>query len=62
MIAGQAMVLNTVRGTALEGSIDLLGITSPASIHGTMLCNLLLYCLLFIAAFLAVRHLHKEKR
>lgn len=56
------MVLNTVRGTALEGTIDVLGVTSPDSIHGTMLCNLLLYCLLFVAAFLAVWHLHKEKR
>jgi hypothetical protein len=55
-------MLNTVRGTALDHGLTLLGLTTPGTIHETVLFSLMQYAVLFVAAFLAVQHLHKEKR
>jgi hypothetical protein len=58
----QPLAMNALRGTSIESVIDTLAINTPPSISANLLCGLLIYVSLTLGAYLALRHLHKEKR
>lgn len=54
--------MNALRGTQIESVIETIAINTPPSISGNLLCALGIYGFLTVGAYLALRHLHKEKR
>ncbi|TFJ85277.1 hypothetical protein NSK_003700 [Nannochloropsis salina CCMP1776] len=58
----QPLSMNVLRGTNVEFVIDYLPLNTPGTILENFGCALAIYLGLTIAAYLALRHLHKERR
>lgn len=54
--------MNALRGTQIESVIDTIAINTPPSIAANLLCGVGIYAALTLGGYLALRHLHKEKR
>ena len=58
----QPLAMNALRGTSIESVIETIAINTPPSISANLLCGLGIFSALTLGGYLALRHLHKEKR
>ncbi|GAB5035572.1 abc transporter g family protein [Nannochloropsis oceanica] len=58
----QPLSMNVLRGTNVEFVIDYISLNNPSTIWQNLGCAFAIYVGLTLCAYLALRHLHKERR